>query len=71
MEKYKYWEIFDDLPEGWKIDTTAGAPAPKTVFITNGKSLLSGQQKRALLRVKSNYPESPNGAQSSTIFTTK
>jgi len=58
--KYRDWEILDDLPDGWKIDNTAGSPAPKTVFITNGKSILSGQQKRALLRVKSNYKEYPN-----------
>ena len=49
--KYRDWDILEELPEGWIIDKTAGSPAPKTVFITNGKSLLSGQQKRALLRV--------------------
>ena len=51
MDKYRYWEILDHLPQGWVIDKTAGAPAPNTVFITNGKSVLSGQQKRALLKV--------------------
>lgn len=51
MDKYRYWEIFDHLPKGWVVDKTAGAPAPNTVFITNGKSVLSGEQKRALLRV--------------------
>lgn len=30
---------------------TAGSPAPNTVFITNGKSVLNGQ-KRALLKVQ-------------------
>jgi len=50
-EKYKGWEILDEIPEGWSIDKTAGSPAPMTVFITDGKSVLKGQ-KRALLRVK-------------------
>lgn len=52
MEKYKDWDILDEMPNGWKIDNTAGSPAPNTVFITNGKSLFNGQ-KRALLRVQS------------------
>lgn len=51
-QKYRYWYILDELPDGWVIDKTAGSPAPKTVFITNGKSPLSGQQERALLRIK-------------------
>ena len=50
MNKYRYWEILDELPQGWSIDKTAGSPAPNTVFITNGKSVLNGQ-KRALLKV--------------------
>lgn len=50
MEKHK-WEIFDEMPHGWKIDKTAGSPQTATVFITNGKSVLNGQ-KRALLRVQ-------------------
>lgn len=48
--KYRDWDILEDLPEGWVIDNTAGSPAPNTVFITNGKSVLNGQ-KRALLKV--------------------
>ena len=50
-QRYRYWDILDELPDGWVIDKTAGSPAPRTVFITNGKSPISGQQKRALLRV--------------------
>ena len=49
--KYRDWDILEYLPEGWVIDKTAGSPAPNTVFITNGKSVLNGQ-KRALLRVE-------------------
>jgi hypothetical protein len=52
ISKYRDWDILDEIPNGWSIDNTAGSPAPNTVFITNGKSVLSGQQKRALLRVK-------------------
>ncbi len=51
MEKYRYWNILEELPEGWVIDNITGSPAPKTVFITNGENILSGKQKRALLRV--------------------
>lgn len=50
--KYRDWDILEYLPEGWVIDKTAGSPAPNTVFITNGKSVLNGQ-KRALLKVQS------------------
>ena len=49
--KYRDWDILEDLPEGWVIDKYAGSPAPNTVFITNGKSVLNGQ-KRALLKVQ-------------------
>lgn len=51
MSKYRDWEILEELPQGWVIDKTAGSPAPNTVFITNGKSVLNGQ-KRALLKVE-------------------
>ena len=50
--KYRDWDILEYLPEGWVIDKYAGSPAPNTVFITNGKSVLSGLQKRALLKVE-------------------
>ena len=49
--KYRDWDILQELPDGWVIDKTAGSPAPNTVFITNGKSVLNGQ-KRALLKVQ-------------------
>lgn len=51
MQKYRYWDILEKLPDGWVIDKTAGSPATNTVFITNGKSVLNGQ-KRALLKVQ-------------------
>lgn len=52
VDKYRDWYILNELPKGWVIDKTAGSPAPRTVFITNGKSPISGKQKRALLRVE-------------------
>ena len=50
--KYRDWYILEELPKGWSIDKTAGSPAPNTVFITNGKSVLSEKQERALLKVE-------------------
>lgn len=58
MDKYRYWDILDTIPDGWVIDKTAGAPAPNTVFITNGKSVLNGQ-KRALLKVAAKKENAP------------
>lgn len=55
-EEDSYWDILQNLPEGWIIDNTAGSPIKNTVFITNGKSVFNGQ-KRALLRVKSELKE--------------
>jgi len=48
--KYKHWEVFETMPEGWKIDKTCGSPLTGAVFITNGKSILNGG-KRALLKI--------------------
>ncbi|MGL5261112.1 MAG: hypothetical protein ACRC9P_01880 [Bacteroides sp.] len=51
-KRYMYWSVLDEMPEGWIIDKTAGSPLARSVFITNGKSPISGQQKRAILRIK-------------------
>jgi len=61
MEKYKDWEILEELPKGWQIDKTAGSPYPSSVFVTNGKSVLNGQ-KRAILKVKINCSEKTNNS---------
>lgn len=50
MNKYKNWELLEALPDGWRIDKTAGSPLCGYEFCTNGKSVLNGQ-KRALLFV--------------------
>ena len=54
MERYLYWDVFDEMPEGWVVDKKTGPPKGGMVFITNGKSPLKGQ-KRALLRIKTNH----------------
>jgi|BioPla2DNA2_1021312.scaffolds.fasta_scaffold383906_2 hypothetical protein len=51
MNEYRGWQIVDEMPEGWSIDKTCGSPLYGCVFITNGKSVLRGQQRK-LLRVK-------------------
>jgi thiamine kinase-like enzyme len=51
MQTYKDWPLLDELPEGWAIDKTAGSPLHGYEFCTNGKSVVSGKQKRALFRV--------------------
>ena len=47
---YKGWTLIDELPEGWRIDKSAGSPLCGYEFCTNGKSVFNGQQ-RALLFV--------------------
>ena len=49
MNKYKYWEVYEVLPIGWKIDNSCGSPLHGFDFCTNGKSILNGG-KRALVR---------------------
>lgn len=53
-EKYRYWDVLDELPDGWMIDETTSAPLFKTVFIKNFRSPLTPGFKRALLRVNPN-----------------
>ena len=53
LKKYRWWDIFEELPKGWEIDKMNGSPCINTVFITNGKSVISGKQKRSLLKIKS------------------
>ena len=51
LKQFKYWDVLDEIPEGWKEDKTCGSPLAGAIFITNGKSILNGQ-KRALLLLK-------------------
>ena len=50
MKTYKHWDLYDDLPDGWKIDSVTGSPLAGSVFITDGISVLNGG-KRALLLI--------------------
>lgn len=50
MDKFRDWPLFNEMPDGWKIDKTCGPPLAGYTFITNGKSVLRGG-KRALLLV--------------------
>lgn len=52
------WEIFENIPEGWKIDNTLRSPISGHKFITNGKSILNGQQRALLKLPKYIYVES-------------
>lgn len=54
MSKFRDWELLDSLPEGWKIDRTAGSPLHGYEFCTNCKSALHPEHKRALVRVIKN-----------------
>lgn len=49
--EYRGWPLLDRIPEGWREDKHAGSPLHGYVFVTNGKSILSGEQKRALAPV--------------------
>ena len=48
MDFYKYWSVLEHIPDGWVIDRHAGSPLHGHVFVTNGESILSGKQIRAL-----------------------
>lgn len=49
QQKYKDWDLLDQLPIGWKIDKSAGSPLCGYEFCTNGSILNGG--KRALVIV--------------------
>jgi hypothetical protein len=49
LEQYKDWKVYEAMPEGFKIDKSAGSPLHGYEFITNGSPLKGGV--RALLRV--------------------
>lgn len=48
---YKGWPLLDEMPEGWAINKAAGSPLHGHVFVTNRKSVFSGERRTALLRV--------------------
>lgn len=58
MTQYMGWDLLDTLPDGWKIDRSAGSPVCGYEFCTNGKSVFNGQQ-RALFFVGKTITEQP------------
>ena len=50
MESYKGWPLLETLPDGWRIDATAGSPLHGYAFAINGESFLSPLRERALVR---------------------
>lgn len=49
MKKYKDWELFENLPNGWRIDKHCGSPLTGYEFCISGSMLKGGN--RALVRV--------------------
>ena len=56
VDKYRDWDIYDQMPDGWQLFPYVGSPLFETVFISNGKSILNGR-KQALLRIDVRKPE--------------
>lgn len=50
MTHYRDWQLFDELPPGWKFDNTCGSPLCGYSFANDGRSVLRGG-KRALVRI--------------------
>lgn len=61
---YKNWQMFDELPEGYKFDNTVGSPLFGYRFATDGKSIINGG-RRILVKFQSGTPS--NDSQESTI----
>ena len=40
--KYKEWDLYDSLPDGWRFHKACGSPLCGYEFATNGKSILNG-----------------------------
>ncbi len=40
---YRYWDVVDYIPEGYKIDKNLGSPKFKDLFIRNGSPLKGGK----------------------------
>ena len=58
METYNGWHIYTEIPDGWWVDKSVGAPIANHEFIVNGSPLKGG--KRALLKLPSRAPIEPN-----------
>lgn len=56
IEKYKYWDVLEVLPHGWKIDNSCGSPLYGYDFCTDGKSPLNGGKRALVKSVKKGVP---------------
>ena len=50
MLNYRGWQLLNEMPDGWKIDKTAGSPLHGYEFVSDGTSIINGG-RRALFRV--------------------
>ena len=50
MKSYRDWPLLETMPDGWKIDKTAGSPLHGYEFVSDGTSINNGG-RRALFRV--------------------
>jgi hypothetical protein len=46
---YRWWDVLDTLPSGWRVDKNTGSPLTGAVFVMDKSPLMGG--KKALLRV--------------------
>jgi hypothetical protein len=49
MKKYKIWDLYQQMPDGWVLDEKTGSPLSGYTFITNGRSVLNGGRRALLL----------------------
>ena len=49
QKTFKGWNVYEVLPNGWKLDNSCGSPLHGHEFCTNGISILNGG-KKALVR---------------------
>ena len=67
INKYNNWDLFEEMPIGWKVDKTIGSPLYGYICINNGKSLLNGG-KKALLKIKKTVKDEPKIQDKPTII---
>ena len=66
LKEIRQMQKFDEMPEGWKLDTTWGSPEHGWTPICNGKSILNGGLK-GLLRLNKQAIQEPVSASTVSI----
>lgn len=51
ITKYKHWDVYPFMPDGWREDKSVGSPLHGHVVAVNQHNFLSGKQKRGLVPV--------------------